>query len=167
MNGAARTGLGVGDGDPAGRSYVEVLGACTEGLVETQLGRALGGDASHVRFAHQLHGPDEGTALVKEVAMPLFEREVVVGLLVLSVELELPAPASLPGRLPRLTPRQREVLRLMSIGFAAKRIAAELGVSYQTARNHVRSVEEALGARSHVEAVVTATRLGLVDDAIV
>jgi PAS domain S-box-containing protein len=54
---------------------------------------------------------------------------------------------------PRLTPRQAEVLRLLSKGRATGQIADELNVSKDTVRNHVRDILRAMGATSRLEAV--------------
>jgi DNA-binding NarL/FixJ family response regulator len=61
-----------------------------------------------------------------------------------------------------LTPRQREVLRLLSGGMSAKEIANALNVSHETARNHIRAVLRALGAHSQLEAVSRARALGII-----
>ena len=61
----------------------------------------------------------------------------------------------------RLTPREREVLDLMTRGLDNRAIAAKLGIQYTTVRGHVRSVVEKLGARSRLEAVARAYRMGL------
>lgn len=61
----------------------------------------------------------------------------------------------------RLTPRQREVLALLGEGLPTRAIAAQLAIAEHTARNHVRAVLRALAARSRLEAVACARRLGL------
>ena len=61
-----------------------------------------------------------------------------------------------------LTPREREVLRLLAEGLPNKLIADRLGVSENTAKFHVNSILGKLGAESRTEAVVRAARLGLV-----
>ena len=61
-----------------------------------------------------------------------------------------------------LTPREREVLRLLAEGCDSKRIATRLGLSVHTARDHVQSVLEKLDAHSRIEAVLRAGELGLV-----
>jgi GAF domain-containing protein len=60
-----------------------------------------------------------------------------------------------------LTPRQLEVLRLLSGGRSAKEIANALSVSHETARNHIRAVLKILGAHSQLEAVSRARELGI------
>jgi DNA-binding NarL/FixJ family response regulator len=54
---------------------------------------------------------------------------------------------------PSLTPRQGEVLNLLERGRSTEQIAAELHLSTETVRNHIRHVLRALGARSRLEAV--------------
>lgn len=61
-----------------------------------------------------------------------------------------------------LSPREREVLQLMADGTGTRHIASKLGISYSTVRTHVRSISQKLGARTMVNAVVTARELELV-----
>ena len=61
-----------------------------------------------------------------------------------------------------LSPRQREVLILLSEGVRAKQIAARLGLSEPTVRNHIRSILRRLGCHSQLEAVAEARRARLV-----
>lgn len=62
---------------------------------------------------------------------------------------------------PDLTPRQREVLSLLAEGRSVKEICRELFLSQATVRNHVRSLLQALGAHSQLEAVASARKMGL------
>ena len=55
-----------------------------------------------------------------------------------------------------LTPRQAEVLDLLEQGKSTKQIAAELHLSIETVRNHVRHLLRAMGAHSRLEAVAIA-----------
>ncbi len=57
---------------------------------------------------------------------------------------------------PQLTPRQVEVLRLLEQGRSTKQIAAELHLSTETVRNHIRRLFRALGVNSRLEAVAAA-----------
>ncbi len=61
-----------------------------------------------------------------------------------------------------LTPREREVLQRMAEGHANKLIARELAISEHTVKFHVNAILSKLGAQSRTEAVVRATRMGLV-----
>ncbi len=61
-----------------------------------------------------------------------------------------------------LTPRELEVLRLLAEGLSNKAIAHRLDISEHTVKFHVNSILGKLGAQSRTEAVMRATRLGLV-----
>jgi DNA-binding NarL/FixJ family response regulator len=54
----------------------------------------------------------------------------------------------------KLTPRQEEILRLLARGFVTKEIAAELGISFDTVRFHLKDIYAKLHVRSRTEAVV-------------
>jgi len=78
----------------------------------------------------------------------------------------LPAPAALspPAReLPEpLTPREREVLQMISGGLGNKEIAGRLLISEHTVKFHVASILGKLGASTRTEAVSIGIRHGLV-----
>jgi two-component system, NarL family, response regulator DevR len=69
---------------------------------------------------------------------------------------------SIEAQLERLTPREKEVLRLMAEGSPSRAIAAELGISYTTVRTHIRSLGSKLAVHSKLEAIVKARELGLI-----
>jgi NarL family two-component system response regulator LiaR len=58
----------------------------------------------------------------------------------------------------QLTPRQREILRLLASGLENKQIARRLGIGVHTVKTHVSRVLAKLGAASRTEAVVVAMR---------
>lgn len=60
----------------------------------------------------------------------------------------------------RLSPRQREVLRLLIEGQARKEIAQELGISLATVGFHCEAIYARLGVSSVAQAVVVALRSG-------
>ena len=62
---------------------------------------------------------------------------------------------------PDLTGREREVLALLAEGASNKAIARALSISVRTAKFHVASVTEKLGAGGRQEAVAIAIRSGL------
>jgi DNA-binding NarL/FixJ family response regulator len=62
-----------------------------------------------------------------------------------------------------LTPREREVLRLIGQGLADKEIAAELGTTAKTAQFHVANLLGKLGAQNRTDAVRIAYTRGLID----
>ncbi len=67
------------------------------------------------------------------------------------------------SQLESLTPREKEVLRLMAEGRSSRDIAARLGISYTTVRTHIRSLGSKLGVHSKLEAIVKARELGLIE----
>src|SRR5947208_13614217 len=69
---------------------------------------------------------------------------------------------SIEAQLDRLTPREKEVLRLMAEGHPSRAIAAEMGISYTTVRTHIRSLGSKLAVHSKLEAIVKARELGLI-----
>jgi two-component system, NarL family, nitrate/nitrite response regulator NarL len=73
-------------------------------------------------------------------------------------------PRALPAESPveALTPREREVLQLLSEGLANRRIGERLGIGERTVKFHVNAILGKLGVASRTEAVVVAARLGLV-----
>jgi len=86
--------------------------------------------------------------------VPLMSGEQVVGVFgLLEGRAEGPHTAPPP---PHLTPRQVEVLRLLEQGRSTKQIAAELHLSTETVRNHIRRLFRALGVNSRLEAVAAA-----------
>jgi len=69
-------------------------------------------------------------------------------------------PTTLPPE-GALTPREQQVLQLLAEGLTNKAIAQELQVSDHTVKFHVNAIMSKLDAQSRTEAVVKATRLGL------
>ena len=65
--------------------------------------------------------------------------------------------------LDRLTPREREVLKLIGRGLPNKLIARELEVSEKTVKTHVGHVLAKLGVSDRTQAALVAVRAGLVD----
>ena len=90
---------------------------------------------------------------VEVSAVPLMDGARVVGVFGLLEERPSETPMA-PH--PHLTPRQVEVLRLLQQGRSTKQIAAELHLSTETVRNHVRRLFRALGVNTRLEAVAAA-----------
>jgi two-component system, NarL family, response regulator len=61
-----------------------------------------------------------------------------------------------------LTPREHQVLQLVAKGLTNKEIGRALGISDNTARNHVNSIIEKLEVSDRTEAATIAIRQGLV-----
>ena len=67
------------------------------------------------------------------------------------------------GSMPQasLTPREREVLKLVAAGHSDRDVATTLFISRRTASEHVGHILQKLGARSRADAAAIAVRLGL------
>lgn len=64
-----------------------------------------------------------------------------------------------PGEIPILTPRQRQVLRLLSLGMSNKEIARALRIAESTTKIHTAMLMRALGVRNRTEAAFRAGKL--------
>lgn len=63
---------------------------------------------------------------------------------------------------PVITPRQRQVLRLLASGRHAREVADELSISVHTVRSHIRNILDELEVANQVEAVARAVRERLI-----
>ena len=66
----------------------------------------------------------------------------------------------LRSRLEHLSPREREVLDLLSRGRGVDRISVDLGVAETTVRSHIKAIRRKLGVGSQLAAVAAVHRLG-------
>ena len=69
-------------------------------------------------------------------------------------------PEQVPVDAQPLTDREREVLSIVAEGYSNKLIAARLGISERTVKNHLTYIMIKLRASDRTHAVVTAVRLG-------
>lgn len=60
-----------------------------------------------------------------------------------------------------LTPREAEVLRQMTLGHTNRQIADNLGISYETVKEHVQHILNKVGVEDRTQAAVWAVRHGL------
>jgi len=63
----------------------------------------------------------------------------------------------------QLTPRERDVLKLLAEGFPNKEIARRLYVSEKTVKTHVSSILQKLGVKDRTQAALAAVRQRLLD----
>ncbi len=100
-------------------------------------------------------------------------RRVADGERVIAPELEQAAVAAL-GSLARqaregsemrasLTPREHEILLMVSQGLTMQQAGSRLGISPRTVETHVAKLYRKLGVRTRVQAVARAAQLGLID----
>jgi len=140
-------------GDVRGRHFTSVVAPedsrrAREVFTRKVLGTSAATDESAVLVSRA------GERVAVEIsAVPLMDGARVVGVFGLLEERPDETPTA-PH--PHLTPRQVEVLRLLQQGRSTKQIAAELHLSPETVRNHVRRLFRALGVNSRLEAVAAA-----------
>jgi PAS domain S-box-containing protein len=140
-------------GDVRGRQFTSVVAPedsrrARELFSRKVLGTAPATDTTGVLMS------TAGTRVPVEISsVPLMSGERVVGVFGLFEEHPDDGPMA-PH--PHLTPRQVEVLRLLEQGRSTKQIAAELHLSTETVRNHIRRLFRALGVHSRLEAVAAA-----------
>jgi RNA polymerase sigma factor (sigma-70 family) len=108
-------------------------------------------------FIHKSRAAQEVVDAIRTVAQggTLFTPKTIASLLNARREVE--------AQLERLTPREKEVLRMMAEGTSSREIAKKLGISYTTVRTHIRSLGSKLGVHSKLEAIVKARELALVE----
>ena len=63
-----------------------------------------------------------------------------------------------PDPLQPLSPRERDVLRLIARGRSNRQIARDLAIGEQTVKTHVRSILTKLGLQDRVQAAIFALR---------
>lgn len=74
-----------------------------------------------------------------------------------------PEAASDPESPGAITPREREVLRLLAAGYSNREIAKALFVAEGTVKNHVSNILTKMGARDRMRAVLKAAEWGLLN----
>ncbi len=105
-------------------------------------------------------GPRELTEMVKAAARG--EASISPGAATRIIN-EFARRADAPPRAEdELTPREHEVLALVAQGMTDKQVAAALGLSDHTVRNHLRNSLEKLHLKNRVEGATYAVRHGLV-----
>jgi len=73
------------------------------------------------------------------------------------------ARVSQPGTTKKLTHREKEVLQLLADGKVPKEIARKLFISEKTVNNHIGNIYSKLGCHDRTQAILTASRLGLIE----
>jgi DNA-binding CsgD family transcriptional regulator len=157
QNAASRDAIG----EWSGRKWYEVVSENSTADLEGVVQRIIcSGDPAEATFAVRESG---GVVVPREVsAAPLRDGGAVVGLFGVSIPARTSAgrPAAVE-ELP-LTERQLEVLQLLTEGKSTAQIADELVLSKTTVRNHIAHILANLGVHTRVQAVIAASKAGLI-----
>ena len=122
-------------GDVRGRHFTSVVAPEDSRRARELFARKVLGTTSATDATGVLVSTGGARVAVEISAVPLMNGERVVGVFGL-MEGRPDDTAAAPH--PHLTPRQVEVLRLLEQGRSTKQIAAELHLSTETVRNHIR-----------------------------
>ena len=115
-------------------------------------------DASKDLLVHTIRAVNSGGMLIKTSLL----REAMLNLSDAAGD----QPKEKPGNstaLDELTPRERDVLRLVIRGRSNKEIGQALSISEDTAKKHVQTIMLKLGVSDRTQAAVKAVRAGLLD----
>ena len=103
-----------------------------------------------------------GQAVPREISLaPLRDGDMVVGVFGVSTPAD-PFQLSSATEDGILTPRQLQILQLLAHGNSTSQIAAELYLSKTTVRNHIAHLMANLGVHTRVQALIVASRAGLI-----
>lgn len=149
-------------GDVRGQRFTDVVSPDDRPRAKEAFARKIVGKEKVTDAEVELRGPDGREVSVEVSSVPLREGHQIVG--VFGLLSRPPSQAKSPRPHATLTPRQREILNLLAHGSSTHQIAAQLHLSRETVRNHIRGVLQALDVHSRVEAVATARAEGLLDD---
>lgn len=137
-------------GDVRGRQITSLVVPDEARRAREMFARKMLGTTEVTDFESTIVRADGGVASVQVSSVPLYNGDRVVGVFGQVSRVEEPEDVSAEFS---LTPRQAEVLRMLARGSSTDEIAAELHVSRETVRNHVRHLLRALDVRSRLEAV--------------
>src|SRR4051794_28705327 len=139
-------------GDVRGRPFTSVVAPEDSRRARELFSRKILGTSASTDASGVLVSTAGARVAVEISSVPLMSGERVVG--VFGLFHGRPDTGAAPH--PHLTPRQVEVLRLLEQGRSTQQIAAELHLSTETVRNHLRRLFRALGVHSRLEAVAAA-----------
>jgi PAS domain S-box-containing protein len=150
-------------GDLRGQSFLEAVAPEDRHVARTNFARKVVSKTGTI-FDLRVIVRTGGHRTLRVTSVPLRRGDEVVGVFGIGMPLDhgvRVATGSDDELAPALTPRQLEVLRLLSEGVETQEIAATLGIAEETARNHIRALLRAIGAHSRLEAVAIGLRLGM------
>ena len=150
LNAAARDLVG----DVTGQLFTAVVHPRDVPRARTRFAKNMQSEETG-EFGVDIVGTDGQSVQVEISSVPLRSHERAIGIFGFARVRHAPRPA---GPDDRLTPRQHEVLVLLSNGESTDQIARQLHLSQETVRNHVRHILRRLRVRSRLEAVAFARR---------
>lgn len=149
LNTAARNVVG----DAVGRQFTSIVAPEDTRRARELFARKIVGNAKVTDGGVAIVDTDGARLAVEISSVPIRQGEHIVGVFGQVTEM-VEKPHAHPGL--HLTPRQSEVLELLERGRSTSQIAAELHLSLETVRNHIRHLLRATGAHSRLEAVAIA-----------
>lgn len=114
-------------------------------------------DSSRELLCHAINAVMDGGTIVRSGLL----RQAIQGLLRLPQQVE--DSGAERHLTERFTPRELDVVRLVTQGRANKEIARELNLAEVTVKKHVQSIIAKLGASDRTHAAIVAVRLGLAE----
>jgi PAS domain S-box-containing protein len=147
-------------GDRRGERYDDYVASEHRALARTNFARKVVGKTTRIFDLRVIDLSGNGVTL-RITSAPLRRGGKVVGVFGIGIPIERSGAPDAEA-FDELTPRQREVLRLLSEGLETQDIAERLGIAEETARNHIRALLRVTGAHSRLEAVLMGMRLGLI-----
>jgi len=142
-------------GDLRGRQFTSAVAPEDSRRARELFARKVVGSAEVTDSGVVVVGADGSRIAVEISSVPIYHGDHVVGVFGQVADL-VEEPHAHPDL--HLTPRQAEVLALLERGRSTREIAAELHISDETARNHIRHLLKAVGAHSRLEAVAIANK---------
>ena len=117
----------------------------------------LSKDASRELLLHTIRAVGSGATLIKTSLL-----SEAISSLVQSQQVHQETGACSTQGVEHLTPREREVLKLVAVGYTNKDIGKELSIAEDTVKKHVQSILAKLHASSRVHAAIQAARGGII-----
>lgn len=148
-------------GDSSGRPFTELVAPESRAAVRDAFASKVVGARAATDYEAVLLAEDGRRVDVEICSVPVDGDAGIAGVFG-AAGIKAVAPATTPAHGPTLTPRQAEVLSYLARGYSTKEMAAAMGVTGETVRNHVRGLLSALDVHSRLEAVTTARMRGLV-----
>jgi len=114
-------------------------------------------DTSRELLLHTIRAVNSGATLIKTSLLS----EAISSLVQPQKAHQERAESSVDGVEP-LTPREREVLKLVAAGYTNKEVGRKLSITEDTVKKHMQNILAKLHATSRIRAAIEATRAGII-----